>query len=79
METLLAFKKRQGVEKIQFYKGDGKEFANIGNAVVIISPKFDAKLEAFVAEVTKDKLGNAIPAGTVYAVCNSTAKATREL
>ena len=46
METLLAFKQRQGVSKLQFKKANGREFANIGlDKVVIISPKFDDKQE----------------------------------
>lgn len=78
MKTWKQFKEEQKIDKVQFLQKNGREFAEVnGLNLIIPAENFDATKEIYVIQILKDKADNVLT--NVFALCNSTAKKTREL
>lgn len=73
MKTLAQFKKEIGVEQIEFEKNPetGTQQCEIGNILILMRKDVDTKKPLYVGMITKNKKGEVVPEGTVFAVFNS--------
>lgn len=71
------FKTENNVDKVPFLKGKGREFAVVNGKTIVIASNFDENKEAFIWELTEDKLGN--PLTNVFMIGNSSAVVSRVL
>lgn len=71
MITLSAFKQELGVEKLEFLKGKGRAFTNVGRKCIVIGKTTDLKKPLYVIEMTTNADGVAIAPETAYVIVNN--------